>query len=277
MKHTDEACCAPACCDDLVETTASRTDERTGIKALVQQKYAGIASQDNEASCCSPNCCGSAEADMIGDAYSGVAGYVAEADLKLGCGVPTELAEMQPGEVVLDLGSGAGLDAFVARQAVGTAGRVVGIDMTPEMIAKARANAQKLGFKNVRFVLGDIEALPLGDALFDLVLSNCVLNLVPDKAAAFAEMYRVLKPGGRFCVSDIVASRPLPAALRDSVALYTGCVAGAMERAAYLALLRATGFAEVEVAAEQSIPMPGTAGLLNAPRLQSVTVRGWKR
>ena len=176
--------------------------------------------------------------NMIGDAYAGVAGHLAEADLNLGCGVPTRHAALAAGETVLDLGSGAGNDVFIARHEVGPEGRVIGVDMTPEMIVKARANASKLGYDNVEFRLGEIERMPVEAGSVDVVISNCVLNLVPDKAGAFAEMFRVLRPGGRFCVSDIVATGELPPPVQDAAGLYVGCVAGAMPEEDYLAPAR---------------------------------------
>jgi SAM-dependent methyltransferase len=209
---------------------------------------------------------------------------VADADLKLGCGVPTDHAGLEPGQTVVDLGSGAGLDAFVARRVVGETGRVIGVDFAPEMVEKARANAQKLGVGNVEFVEGDIENLPLDDETADVVLSNCVLNLVPDKEQAFAEMQRVLRPGGHFCVSDIVAGGSLPEPVRRSAELYAGCVAGAIEESEYLDLLGAVGFEEVEVPSRRRIDLPEEAlpdTLTDADRaamdeggLWSVTVRG---
>src|SRR5918994_1046512 len=189
-----------------------RTEEET--RALVRERYAAIASAGE--SCCASSCgCGDEMApdglNVIGDAYAGVAGRLAEADLNLGCGVPTRHAALAQGETVLDLGSGAGNDAFIARHEVGAQGRVIGVDMTPEMIVKARANASKLGYGNVEFRLGEIEQMPVEAGSVDVVISNCVLNLVPDKARAFAEMARVIRPGGRFCVSDIAATGELPA------------------------------------------------------------------
>lgn len=243
------------------------------LRAIVQDKYASVA-RGEALSCCGPTGC-SEEINMIGDAYAGVEGYVAEADLGLGCGLPVEHAGLAPGQTVLDLGAGAGLDAFVARKIVGDGGRVLGVDFTPEMVAKARANAAKLGYDNVAFEHGDIEALPFADSSVDVVISNCVLNLVPDKARAFAEIARVLRPGGHFCVSDVVARGELPAAVRASAELYAGCVAGALDEAKYLGLLRAAGFENVEVVKARPIALP--AGLLagggNTP-LWSVTVRG---
>jgi SAM-dependent methyltransferase len=181
---------------------------------------------------------------------------VADADLGLGCGLPTEHAGLEPGHTVLDLGAGAGIDAFAARHEVGPTGRVLGVDMTPEMVAKARTNARTLGFDNVEFRLGEIEALPVETDTVDVVVSNCVLNLVPDKPRAFAEIARVLRPGGHFCVSDIVTTSDLPEALRRDAALYVGCIAGALRKADYLDVIEAAGFAGVEVAAERVITLP---------------------
>lgn len=243
------------------------------LRRSVRDKYAAVA-RGEALACCSPS--GSLdEINMIGDAYDGVDGYVAGADLGLGCGLPVEHAGLAPGQTVLDLGAGAGLDAFVARRAVGETGRVLGVDVTPEMVEKARHNAAALGYTNVQFEHGDIEALPVPDASVDVVVSNCVLNLVPDKARAFAEMVRVLRPGGHFCVSDVVSRGALPDAVRASAELYAGCVAGALDQAEYLALLAEAGFDDVEVVAERPLDLPD--GLLpegaEVP-LFSVTVRG---
>ncbi|WP_457652134.1 arsenite methyltransferase [Rhodocaloribacter sp.] len=251
------------CCGSGEAATDARKDAATEagrIKAMVREKYAAIASAEEEGCGCG---CGEAplgeDLTMIGDEYDGVAGYVADADLRLGCGLPTELAELREGHTVLDLGSGAGVDAFVARAVVGETGRVLGVDMTPEMVRKARANAEKLGYDNVHFHEGDIEALPLEDETVDVVVSNCVLNLVPDKRRAFAEMYRVIRPGGHFCVSDVVVRGEMPEAVRRSAELYAGCVAGAAAEETYLAWLREAGFEEVRVVAEKVIPTPETA------------------
>lgn len=247
------------------------------LRDAVREKYAAVA-RGQTLSCCGPTGCGEG-IDMIGDAYQGVAGYVADADLQLGCGLPVEHARLRPGQTVLDLGSGAGLDAFVARRIVGDEGRVLGVDFTPEMVARARASAAKLGYDNVRFERSDIEALPFADASVDVVISNCVLNLVPDKARAFAEMARVLRPGGHFCISDVVTRAELPAAVRASAELHAGCIAGALEESAYLGLLRAAGFEAVEIVQARPIPIPAQllGGLLpegaGAP-LWSVTLRG---
>lgn len=227
------------------------------IHALVREKYGALARKEASGCGCS---CAPADVtnglDMIGDAYKTVEGYVAEADLGLGCGLPTEHANIKPGETVLDLGAGAGIDAFVARRLVGEEGQVYGIDMTADMVTKAHANAEKLGYGNVEFRLGEIECLPFKPESIDIVISNCVLNLVPDKARAFAEIFRVLRPGARFCVSDIVASAPLPPAIRAAAALYVGCVAGAEPEADYLAIIRAAGFNDIRIVKSQRIDLP---------------------
>jgi SAM-dependent methyltransferase len=225
---------------------------------------------------------------MIGDAYKSVEGYIAEADLGLGCGVPTEHAGIKTGATVLDLGAGAGLDAFVARRLVGDTGQVYGVDMTPDMVAKARANARKLGYRNVEFRLGEIEHLPFEHDSIDVVISNCVLNLVPDKARAFAEIYRVLRPGAHFCVSDVVASAPLPDSIRNAAALYVGCVAGAEPEAKYLEIITTAGFHDARIVKSRRIDVPDNvlAGILAADAIadarsidlhvKSVTVIGVK-
>ena len=193
---------------------------------------------------------------MIGDAYDGVSGYVADADLGLSCGVPVEHAGLLPGQTVLDLGSGAGLDVFVARSEVGESGHVIGVDMTAEMVARARENAKKSGFDNVEFRLGEIEHLPVLSDSIDVVISNCVLNLVPDKPRAFAEIFRVLKPGGHFCISDIVSSQELPEWLKGIAEAYAGCVSGAIPKEDYLKLIQETGFGQVALASERRINVP---------------------
>jgi SAM-dependent methyltransferase len=196
--------------------------------------------------------------DIIGikDAYDKIDGHVAEADLGLGCGLPTEHAGLAPGQTVVDLGSGAGNDVFIARAVVGETGRVIGVDMTPEMIAKARENAERRGLRNVEFRLGDIESLPVDGASADVVVSNCVLNLVPDKKRAFTEIFRVLKPGGRFCISDIVLEGTLPHRLREIAELYVGCVAGAVSREEYIGIIRKTGFTAVEIKSSKRLDLP---------------------
>jgi arsenite methyltransferase len=264
------------------------TEAADEIREVVRERYAAMARAATD--CCGPasSCCSDGSINMIGDAYVGMEGYVADADLGLGCGLPTRHAGLKPGDTVLDLGSGAGNDAFIARHEVGETGRVIGVDMTPEMIARARTNTEKLGYRNVVFRLGEIEALPVEAGSVDVVISNCVLNLVPDKAAAFAEMFRVLKPGGHFCVSDIVATAELPEAIKKVAALHVGCVAGAMPEADYLGLIAAAGFTAVRIAEAKPIalPDPALAGHLSAEAiaafrasgiaLKSVTVLGTK-
>ena len=266
------------------------TEQAEEIRALVREKYGKIA-RSRTSGCCGSSCgCeGGAEGlDMIGDGYRSVEGYMADADLGLGCGVPTEHAGIRPSDTVLDLGAGAGVDAFVARRLVGEEGQVYGVDMTPDMVSKARANAEKLGYGNVEFRLGEIEHLPFERDSIDVVISNCVLNLVPDKARAFAEMYRVLRPGAHFCVSDIVASAPLPEGIRKAAALYVGCVAGAEPEADYLAIVGNAGFGDIRIAKSRRINLPDDVlvGILSADEIaetrnadlyvKSVTVIGVK-
>jgi arsenite methyltransferase len=240
------------------------------LKAVVRKKYGEIAGQKAPSSCCGggpskgkgPSCCECGPPDgepysFMGEDYGKISGYVAEADLGLGCGVPTELAEIRQGDTVVDLGSGAGNDAFIARRIVGESGRVIGVDMTAEMIKRARGNNRKLGYENVEFLLGEIEHLPVEDETADVIISNCVLNLVPDKAKAFQEMFRIMKPGARFCVSDIVVRKALSEEVLKAAELYAGCVAGAIPKKEYLGLLRAAGFREVKTAKERSVDVPG--------------------
>jgi SAM-dependent methyltransferase len=271
------------------EGQAMRSQDET--RTLVRERYGAIARDDS--SCCAPSCCNGVDMapdglNVIGDAYAGIEGRLAEADLSLGCGVPTRYAALRPGETVLDLGSGAGNDVFIARHEVGPAGRVIGVDMTPDMIAKARENARKLGFANVEFRLGEIEHLPVEVGTVDIVISNCVLNLLPDKAPAFIEMFRVLKPGGRFCISDIVATGELPEQVREAAGLYVGCIAGALPEADYLGLIDAAGFTAVRIAEAKPIPLPDdalaphmdadqiAAFRTSGIKLKSVTVLGTK-
>ncbi|MFW6289907.1 MAG: arsenite methyltransferase, partial [Mariniphaga sp.] len=192
----------------------------------------------------------------IGDEYSNIDGYVAGADLGLGCGLPTEFAGIQPGDNVLDLGSGAGNDCFVARSLVGETGRVTGLDFSEEMLIKANNNLLKTGFSNMAFVQGDIENMPLPDAGFDVVISNCVLNLVPDKQKAFAEIFRVLKSGGHFCISDVVINGHLPDGLKEAAEMYAGCVSGALMKEDYLNLIGQQGFTNIDVRKEKAILIP---------------------
>ncbi|MCJ7486945.1 MAG: arsenite methyltransferase [Candidatus Aminicenantes bacterium] len=261
--------------------TSDKEKESERLKELVREKYAQIAREapkpgDPPALCASslccaptasPSCCAPAaepsastwySEDVAGikEAYDKLDGHMDEADLGLGCGLPTEHAGLAPGQTVVDLGSGAGNDVFIARSIVGDTGRVIGVDMTPEMIDKARANAERRGFKNVEFRLGDIEALPVDAAAADVVVSNCVLNLVPDKRLAFAEIFRVLKPGGRFCISDIVLQGELPAKLQEMAELYVGCVAGALAAEEYLAIIHETGFTGIDIKIAKRLDLP---------------------
>ena len=222
------------------------------LKDVVKETYTRVVTQPG-GSCCQPSCCSPSVETAFNEDYSQVPGYVPEADYGLGCGLPAETARIQPGQTVLDLGSGAGNDVFVARQLVGESGHVIGLDMTEAMVAQANRNKAKLGYTNVAFILGDIEAMPLARASVDVVISNCVLNLVPDKAQAFAEIKRVLRPGGHFSISDIVVEGDLAPDLRQAAALYAGCVGGALSREAYLDLVQAAGFRAVEVLREREI------------------------
>lgn len=231
------------------------------LKLVVKEKYGSIAGQssllEQQQGCCGPSaCCGELEFSMIGDEYTGVAGYNPDADLGLGCGLPTEFAGINPGDSVLDLGSGAGNDCFVARTLVGETGKVTGLDFTEEMVRKAQQNLAKTGFNNIEFIQGDIEEMPLPDSTFDVVISNCVLNLVPDKQKAFSEIFRVLKPGGHFCISDVVTSGTLPEGLKEVAEMYAGCVSGATEKQEYLKIIEKQGFAQIETQKEKPIIIP---------------------
>jgi arsenite methyltransferase len=225
------------------------------LKQIVRDKYAEIAIDSDRKKC---GCCGDKEPDysVLSLDYTVKEGYVKEADLKLGCGIPTDHAGIREGDSVLDLGSGAGNDVFVARRIVGGSGSVTGLDFTDEMLGKARRNNEKMGYSNVEFVKGDIEDIPLPDQSFDVVISNCVLNLVPDKHRAFTEIRRVLKPGGHFCVSDIVLKGELPDGMRDAAALYAGCVSGALQKEDYLQIVQEAGFSKVEVKNERVSDVP---------------------
>lgn len=235
--------------------------ESEALKLVVKEKYGEIAKKTldtlNQSTCCGTQCCAEPhDFTAFNDDYTKLNGYNKDADLKLGCGVPTEVAEIKLGDVVVDLGSGAGNDAFVARALVGESGRVIGIDMTEPMIEKARKNAQALGFSNVEFRLGDIEQMPLDSECSDVVISNCVLNLVPNKVKAFSEMYRVLKPGGHFSVSDIVLARALPSEIKQAAEMYAGCVSGAIQKSEYLKIIDRVGFKNVAVKIEKRIELP---------------------
>ena len=229
------------------------------LKEIVKAKYSEIALQDKEtnmSSCCGAGGCSTEVYNIMSDDYTKMDGYMADADLGLGCGLPTEFAKIKEGDVVVDLGSGAGNDCFVARRSTGTSGKVIGIDFTPAMIDKARANAEKMGFNNVEFRQGDIENMPITSNVADVIVSNCVLNLVPNKHGVFTEMFRVLKPGGHFSISDVVLVGALPEGLRKDAEMYAGCVSGAIQKEVYLELINACGFKNVVLQKEKPIVIP---------------------
>lgn len=229
------------------------------IKEEVKQKYSAIAlhsKETNETSCCGSGCCSDELTNIMNDDYKELKGYNANADLGLGCGLPTEFAKIKPGDTVVDLGSGAGNDCFVARSEVGAAGKIIGVDFSDAMISKARLNAEKSGFHNVEFRRGDIENIPLNDNVADVVISNCVLNLVPDKHAVFSEIFRVLKPGAHFSISDIVLVGELPDAMQKDAEMYAGCVSGAIQKQSYLNIIHENGFKNVTIQKEKQIHLP---------------------
>lgn len=233
----------------------------TELKELVKEKYSQIANQSleqNLTSCCgaTSSCCGDDAYTIMSEDYTKLEGYNPDADLGLGCGIPTQFAKMKEGDTVLDLGSGAGNDAFVARRVVGEKGKVIGVDFSEAMIEKARANADKLGVNNVEFRLGDIEKLPIGGNRTDVVLSNCVLNLVPNKKAVFAEIFRVLKGGAHFSISDIVLEGALPEKLKRAAEMYAGCVSGAIQKSEYLGIIKDTGFINITLQKDRKIMIP---------------------
>ncbi|TKK71630.1 arsenite methyltransferase [Ilyomonas limi] len=234
-----------------------QTEEQ--LKELVKQKYAAIALQSKEtnaASCCGSGCCSTEVHSIMNDDYTELKGYNPDADLGLGCGLPTQFAQIKNGDTVIDLGSGAGNDCFIARAEAGAEGKIIGVDFTPAMIEKARANAEKRGYNNVEFREGDIQRLPVTANVADVVVSNCVLNLVPDKDAVFKEIYRVLKPGGHFSISDVVLRGALPNALQEAAEMYAGCVAGAIQKESYLQLIKGNGFTNITVQKEKTIVIP---------------------
>ncbi len=225
------------------------------LKQEVKDKYSQIASKPTTCGCCGTKNENPGISDQSDD-YSHLEGYLPDADLNLGCGVPTEFAKISAGDTVVDLGSGAGNDCFVARALTGEEGHVIGVDFTESMVDKAKRNAAIMGYKNVEFVYGDIENIPVENDKADVVISNCVMNLVPDKEKAFAETYRILKAGGHFSISDIVIKGSLPEGLRESAALYAGCVSGAIEMDDYLAIIKKTGFKNVSVQRQKSTRVP---------------------
>ncbi len=233
----------------------------TQLKQLVKEKYSEIANQSkdlNAASCCgATTACGADTMyNIMADDYTMLEGYNPDADLGLGCGLPTEFAKIKEGDTVIDLGSGAGNDAFVARKLTGKSGKVIGIDFTDAMIARARDNAEKLGLNNVEFRQGDIEDMPVTSNKADVIVSNCVLNLVPNKHKVFSEVYRVLKPGGHFSISDIVLEGELPAKWKEVAELYAGCVSGAIQKKEYLGIIEDAGFNNITLQKNKAIIIP---------------------
>src|SRR3978361_235114 len=234
-----------------------QTDQQ--IKNMVQQKYSDIALQDkelNESSCCGSGCCSTEVYNIMADDYTQLEGYNPDADLGLGCGLPTQFAKIKKGDVVIDLGSGAGNDAFIARNETGETGKVIGIDFTPAMIDRARQNNEVRGFNNVEFRQGDIEKMPVSANTADVIVSNCVLNLVPNKDGVIKEIYRVVKPGGHFSISYIVLEGELPTQIKEAAEMYAGCVAGAIQKEVYMELIEANGFTNITIQKDKAIVVP---------------------
>lgn len=236
------------------------TKIKDSLKNLVKEKYAEIANKSklqNTSSCCgTTSCCGDVDYTIFSESFDKLEGYNPDADLGLGCGIPTEFARIKAGDTVIDLGSGAGNDCFVARALAGEKGKVIGVDFTQAMIDKARENAEKLEYSNVEFRFGDIEKLPVTANKADVIISNCVLNLVPDKQKAFSEIHRVLKPGGHLSVSDVVLKGELPDTLKQAAEMYAGCVSGAIQMGDYLKIMVDEGFTNTKVQKEKLISIP---------------------
>jgi arsenite methyltransferase len=236
------------------------------VKEMVKQKYSEIAclpdrqalqdKETNASSCCGSGCCSTDIYNIMSEDYNKLEGYNPDADLGLGCGLPTQFAKIKKGDVVIDLGSGAGNDAFIARHETGDTGKVIGIDFTPAMIERARNNAEVKGFNNVEFRQGDIENIPVTANAADVIVSNCVLNLVPNKDGVFKEIFRVLKPDGHFSISDIVLVGELPANIKNTAEMYAGCVAGAIQKDEYLQLIEANGFKNITIQKDKAIIIP---------------------
>lgn len=229
------------------------------LKEIVRKKYGEIALQEkqvNQSSCCGSGGCSTEVYNIMSDSYDKLEGYNPDADLGLGCGLPTQFAQIKKGDTVIDLGSGAGNDCFIARAEAGETGKVIGIDFTTAMIEKARTNTEKLGFHNVEFRQGDIEQMPVNSEIADVIVSNCVLNLVPNKDGVFKEIFRALKPGGHFSISDIVLKGELPAMIQSIAEMYSGCVTGAIQKDHYLNLISKNGFINVTVQKEKPIVIP---------------------
>ncbi|MFI5135100.1 MAG: arsenite methyltransferase [Chitinophagales bacterium] len=244
---TNSNCCNDSCCAPL--------ESSSDLKEIVKEKYGAIA-EGNIQNCCEGSCCGGDEITSIADSYADIGGHFKDADLNLGCGLPTQFARIKKGDTVVDLGSGAGNDCFIARHETGETGKVIGIDLTEAMIRKARSNAFKVGYNNVEFIQGDIENVPLPDNIADVVVSNCVFNLVPEKKKAFEETFRILKPGGHFSISDVVTIGELPEAVKRDAELYVGCIAGAIEKQNYLDVIAQAGFQNISLQMEKSIDIP---------------------
>lgn len=245
---------------DYKDFRSGRMNEE--LKKIIKDKYGQIVKTSSKG-CCEKQayCCGDSEFSMSSNEYINIEGYFKEADYGLGCGIPTEYANIKEGDIVLDLGCGAGNDVFIARNLVGSSGKVIGVDMTEEMIQKANENKKRLGYDNVEFKLGDIENLPIDDESIDVVISNCVLNLVPNKKKVFSEVYRVLKDNAHFCISDVVIDGELPEKLKKSRELYAGCIAGALNKKDYLQIITELNFRNVDIKKSNSISIPGS--LLN--------------
>lgn len=275
MKNTkeevkDTTCCGVTNCCEGENTATSTSESKTSeelknaetIKAMVKEKYSAIATQSktqNATSCCgATSSCGTGEVDytIFANDYTSMEGYNKDADLGLGCGLPTEFAKIKKGDTVVDLGSGAGNDCFVARSEAGAEGKVIGVDMTETMIMQARKNVIKTGFNNVEFVLGELENIPLPEGTADVVVSNCVFNLVPNKSKAFQEMHRILKSGGHFSISDVVLRGELPDGLKNDAEMYAGCVAGALQQDEYIGIIKETGFKNIQIQKEKEVVLP---------------------
>jgi ubiquinone/menaquinone biosynthesis C-methylase UbiE len=258
------------------------TENEERIRAAVRDHYGEIAREGcgcAPSSCCGSESVGSTQSSRLGYSPEEIASVPAASDLGLGCGNPQAIASLRPGEVVLDLGSGAGFDCFLAARQVGPSGKVIGVDMTPDMLARARANAEKAGISNVEFRLGEIEHLPVADASIDVVISNCVINLSPDKRAVLHDAFRVLCPGGRLAVSDIVATGELPQAVRDDLRLVSACIGGAAAIADLEAMLREAGFVDVAIEpSAESMPVIGewAPGTKVEESISSASIRACK-
>jgi len=229
------------------------------LKEIVKRKYAEIALQDketNQSSCCGSGCCSDEVYNIMSEDYEQLEGYNPDADLGLGCGLPTQFAKIKKGDFVIDLGSGAGNDAFIARHETGETGKVIGIDFTRAMIERARTNAELRGFNNVEFREGDIEKMPVTSNVADVIVSNCVLNLVPNKDGVIKEIFRVLKPGGHFSISDIVLVGQLPEKIQNAAEMYAGCVSGAIPKQVYLELIESNGFTNIIIQKEKPVIVP---------------------